>query len=345
MRTELNPTFQLQLPDGLTARPGKLSDYKSAFELINTFARYINGHNELTDPEFLHKDWQNPGFNPETDIYTIFDTCGKMVALAETWLTQKPPVHPWNSVCVHPDYLDSNLWQYLLNWAENRSRSVLDQVPANIRVTLRTDTDHRNTHAQKIYQLLGWKQFRSFYRMETDLNSPPQLPPTPEGIIVRPFHPETETEAVYRAFTDAFRDHFDFVEQPFDEGFAEFKHGLISEPGYNPKFWFIALDDNEIAGVCICRPTSEADPESGFVNELGVRRAWRHRGLGSLLLKHAFTAFYHAGQKRASLTVDASSLTGALRLYEQAGMHVVRQLDNFEKELRPGLELGTQELT
>jgi mycothiol synthase len=40
--------------------------------------------------------------------------------------------------------------------------------------------------------------------------------------------------------------------------------------------------------------------------------------------------------------VDASSLTGATRLYEKAGMRVLRQFDNYEKELRPGRDVSTQ---
>jgi hypothetical protein len=40
--------------------------------------------------------------------------------------------------------------------------------------------------------------------------------------------------------------------------------------------------------------------------------------------------------------VDASSLTGATRVYERVGMRPIRQFVTFERELRPGKELGTQ---
>jgi hypothetical protein len=42
--------------------------------------------------------------------------------------------------------------------------------------------------------------------------------------------------------------------------------------------------------------------------------------------------------------VDASSLTGALQLYERAGMRVLREFKMFEKELRPGRELAVESL-
>jgi ribosomal protein S18 acetylase RimI-like enzyme len=62
------------------------------------------------------------------------------------------------------------------------------------------------------------------------------------------------------------------------------------------------------------------------------------------LLRHSFAEFYKRGWRTAGLDVDASSLTGALKLYERAGMHVARRFDRFEKELRPGKELMTTEL-
>jgi len=40
------------------------------------------------------------------------------------------------------------------------------------------------------------------------------------------------------------------------------------------------------------------------------------------------------------LGVDSTSLTNATRLYEKAGMHVDRQYDTYEYELRQGKDLA-----
>ena len=71
----------------------------------------------------------------------------------------------------------------------------------------------------------------------------------------------------------------------------------------------------------------------GWVGALGVRRAWRGRGLGKALLLQSFGEFHRRGLPRASLGVDADSPTGATRLYEQAGMHVELEQIVFEKAL------------
>jgi mycothiol synthase len=342
MYTEIAPFTMTDLPAGYTARAGKLSDYTLLFDLVNTYAQRLNGRNDLNDPELIRIDWQNDGFNPETDIRTVFASDGTLVGLAECWQTGKPPVHPWNWVCVHPEHWDKGLWEYLLTWGENRSRAALDVVEPGLRVAPRTGTEHHNEASVRIIQELGWMHIRSYYRMETDLEAAPEVQALPEGITIRPYDPETETEAVYRCFVDSFRDHFGFVEQPFEHGFNEFKHNLIEEPGYNPNFWFVAVADGQIVGISLCRPIDAEDAEMGWVNELGVRREWRKKGIAFALLKHSFAAFYTRGQKRAGLGVDASSLTGALRLYQRAGMHVARQFDQFEKELRAGKEISTQ---
>jgi ribosomal protein S18 acetylase RimI-like enzyme len=75
-----------------------------------------------------------------------------------------------------------------------------------------------------------------------------------------------------------------------------------------------------------------------------VRRTWRKQGLGLALLLHTFGEFYRREKPRVGLGVDAQSLTGALRLYERAGMHSdpERQYVSYEKELRSGVELRTQ---
>ena len=83
----------------------------------------------------------------------------------------------------------------------------------------------------------------------------------------------------------------------------------------------------------------------GYVNDLGVRRAWRKRGLGLAFLQHAFGEFYRRGYRKVGLGVDAQNLTGALNLYRKAGMHIHQQFDMYEKEIRPGKEISVQSLS
>ena len=334
----------LPLPAGYTARGGKLEDYKIVFDLLNIHSQHMNGCDDLTDPEVLRVDWLNDGFDPESDLRLVFAPDQQPVAFVECWLDQAPPVHPWIFGCVHPTHWGKGLGGHIVTWAEDHARPALEKCAPELRVAPRSGAEAHNKNGLALFDGLGWKHIRSFYRMVTDLDSPPEVPSFPEGITVRPYDPGTEIEAVYLTVVDSFKDHFGFIAPPFEKGLADFKHNFIEDPAYDARFWFVAMHGNEMAGICICRRVDTEDPESGWVSELGVRRAWRRRGLGYALLKHAFAAFYADGRKRAGLGVDASNLTGALRLYERAGMSVLRQFNQYEKEFRPGRELAVESL-
>lgn len=106
--------------------------------------------------------------------------------------------------------------------------------------------------------------------------------------------------------------------------------------------WYLAEKDGEIAGACLNMLSRVEDPEMGWVSQLGVRRAYRKQGLGLALLRIAFREFARRGKKRVGLGVDTGSLTGALKLYETAGMHPAREMHSYFKVIRQGVDLATQ---
>ena len=70
-----------------------------------------------------------------------------------------------------------------------------------------------------------------------------------------------------------------------------------------------------------------------------------HYKIAGDLLKYAVAAFQAAGKKRASLSVEVDTPTGALCLYERARMHHQREFKMYEKQLRPGKELAVESLS
>ncbi len=71
----------------------------------------------------------------------------------------------------------------------------------------------------------------------------------------------------------------------------------------------------------------------GWVRVLGVKWPWRRRGLGLALLLHSFGELLRRGIRTVGLGVDAENLTGAVRLYERAGMWVEHRYDICERRL------------
>jgi mycothiol synthase len=344
MTAKLDERIDVNLPAGFTVRGARLEDVEESFEMFNLWAQKVINEDEVSEVEAVHTDWVSPGFDPARDIRLVFAPDGTLVGYIEVWTTAKPPVHPWIWGRVHPDYSGLGIGSWMLTWAEKHVMRALDEIPAELRFAPHMGVYSQAKKSQKLFKDFGYHYIRSSYRMMIDLESPPPTPVWPDGLTIRTYNPETDLEAVYLTDQDVFRDHFGFVEEPIETGLVRFRHFMTDYEGFDPSLWYLAWEGDEVAGICLCRPHSYDDPDLGYVNVLGVRRAWRKHGLGLAFLQHAFREFYRRGKRKAGLGVDAENLTGALHLYEKAGMHVHMQFDLFEKEIRPGKEISVQSL-
>ena len=64
-----------------------------------------------------------------------------------------------------------------------------------------------------------------------------------------------------------------------------------------------------------------------------MRKPWRRRGLAQALLLASFRDFRRRGETLVRLGVDSENPTGAVRLYERAGMRQVWRADVYRKHL------------
>jgi mycothiol synthase len=157
----------------------------------------------------------------------------------------------------------------------------------------------------------GYREVRRFYDMAIELESPPPAAVIPDGLVLDAFR-EEDARAFNDAIHEAFRDHWEWSGLPFEEWWELRK----SE---DHSLWFVVRDGDEIAAAV--RNESERYG-GGYVAVIGVRRAWRGRGLAKALLHRTFGEFWERGIRRVTLGVDAESPTGATKLYESVGMHV-----------------------
>lgn len=185
----------------------------------------------------------------------------------------------------------------------------------------------RDDLTRKVFEARGYELVRHSFRMERSLDGELDAPSWPEGLAVRAVT-EADLEDVWRAVQDGFADHWEFRPTPWEE-FLHFAH----EPDHDLALWFIALDGDEIAGACLCSPYEWGARDAGHVASLSVRPPWRRRGLALAFLRHAFRELQARGRPRVTLGVDAENTTGAVRLYERAGMRVSRRYDIVERPL------------
>ncbi len=343
MATQTLESPAVTLDGGYIMRPAALDDVAGAVAVFNACSRQLLGVEEF-DADNYRVEWEIPGLNLETDVRVVVAPDGKVVACMEVWDLLDSHVRVNFFGRVHPDHQGRGLGTALVRWAEARARQAVDKAPEGTRVFMLTGVLDANRDAQGLFRSEGFELVRHHWRMviEMDANAPPPAPELPDGIVVRPLRFGQDDRAAIQAVRDSFRDHWGYVEQPFEEELERWQHFMKNDKDFDPSIWFLAWDGDEVAGVSLCWPKTNDDPDMGWVGTLGVRRPWRRKGLGLALLRHSFGEFYRRGHGRVGLGVDAQSLTGATRLYEKAGMRVARVYNNYEKELRPGVNLSTQ---
>jgi len=226
----------------------------------------------------------------------------------------------WIRTVVHPQLGSEAIGEDLFAVLDERARE-LGRPGTKIHASCATP----DTQMAAIYQRAGYGLVRHFFRMVAPLDDPPAAPVWPDGVELRALDPDRDMEAVHRADEEAFEDHWGSAPISFEAW-----RQIVVEPDWDPSLWFVAWDGDQIAGFSLCHAQSQGDPDLGWVEVLAVRRPWRRRGLALALLLHSFAELRARGRPRVGLGVDADNLTGAVRLYERAGMSPTQQSDVYE---------------
>jgi mycothiol synthase len=243
-----------------------------------------------------------------------------VVGYADGW-REKERHRAWFDLRIEPG--EVVVAEALLRELEERARPDVD--PRALAMTYVAGVDGT---VRSVLEDAGYEVARHSFRMTIPLEGELDPAEWPDGIRVSTYEPADES-AVHAAHQEAFADHWEHVLEPIDE----WRKWLVENPAFDPSLWFLAWDGDELAAISLCRVHASGDPEHGFVSVLATRRPWRRRGLGTALLRHSFAVMKRRGMVRASLGVDADNTTGAVRLYERAGMAVERRFDCYRKEL------------
>lgn len=297
-------------PETLTLRAYREHDFDQVAELFEAISLQAYGVSDQPRDELL-KYFTAPTTNVEEDVRLAFEG-DRLVGYVDA--DSQVAASWWSDVRVAPGEDTPRIVPVLIEWAERRAGSGVMHLYAPSTLTDLGDA----------FEAAGYRRSRASYRMEIELDQPLEPVASPPGIEIKTLG-EGDLQAAYQAHQEAFLDSWEFHPEPFDE----WRHWVVDTDTFDPSLWFLAWEGPDLTGVSICRVRSGI----GWVGILAVLRPWRRKGIGYALLRHSFREFQRRGFDRVGLGVDAESLTGAVCLYETAGMHVVRQLDIFEKRL------------
>jgi mycothiol synthase len=316
------------LPAGFTLRRPRGDDVDEVVALVAAADLAASGES-LASRDELRADWAHARFDLGRDAWLVEADGGGLAAWA--WVLDVAAAHTSidGEFRVHPEHQRRGLETPLLAWIEGYAADIAAGAAVGARVSLGVWCDRRDRRAE-LYQSAGFARVRSFLRMRLALDDLPAdglAYAPPPGLEVRRFTRGRDERALWAASEDAFAEHFRFSDQPFEEWLPS---TLTDE--VDTDLWFAAWDDDQMVGYVI----GYVEPYGGYVDQLAVRRPWRQRGVGSLLLLTAFTALRERGCTNAVLGVDADNPSGAVGLYERAGMRVALVHDFYEKVLRDG---------
>jgi mycothiol synthase len=310
-------------------RPPRPDEAETVTGMLNAHALSEIGA-EDTAAGHVRTSWDRPGIDRQRDLI-VAEEGGRVVGYLEV-----DGEAPWTTLridgYVHPERWGRGIGAALLRRGEDRARELAARAAPGERVVLFHGSWH-GTPAAALLECNGFALARVFLRMRIEMDAPPPRPDLPDGISIRTVVPGREERVVHQAMEEAFADHWNHRPVPFDRWLHDFR----THPGFDPDLWFVAMDDDQIAGVTICERTNPEEPDCGWVDDVAVRRPWRRRGIALALLFHSFGELYRRGVRKAALTVDAQSPTGATGLYEKAGMRLHRRIDVYGKELAPAV--------
>ncbi len=179
--------------------------------------------------------------------------------------------------------------------------------------------------AQVLLSKAGYVRQYVQYTMRCDFEALPLPVALPAPFTLRPFDIERDCRAVYEVFKETFAEHrMQVAQMPYERWLEQ-----LQTPLFTPDLFFVAYDDETIAGINLCFYSADY-PHLGWVEMLGVRQPYRHQGLGTALLKHAFHVFALRGLEGAALDVDGEDET-TVAFYERAGMRIVQHAVLYSK--------------
>jgi mycothiol synthase len=219
---------------------------------------------------------------------------------------------------VHPQHFGRGVGTRIVELTESEARSREIE-------TIQNAVLAGDKRARALLASHGYSELRHFYRMEIELNAHPAAATWPDGFDVGAVDYTNEADAFHGTLDEAFAEEFGHeLGQDIDW------RARRERPGFDPALWFVVKEGSAVVAAVLCE---EERFGGGWIAAIGVRKPWRRQGLGFALLLHAFDQLYARGQRRITLGVDAENPTGAMRLYERAGMQVAFEAVIYERHL------------
>ncbi|HZL02657.1 MAG TPA: GNAT family N-acetyltransferase [Cellulomonas sp.] len=268
--------------------------------------------------EWFDGEWKNHAL----DTLAGFGADGVMRAFAQ--VTTAPGdvrvVRAFLSGGVHPAWRGRGVGRALVAWMQARGRQLLAASGKDVPGRLCAYLEDSAPASKALFAAAGFAPIRYYSEMRRPLTDPLPVVGVPDGLHLTPWSPELD-EAVRVAHNETFADHWG--SEPRTPETWSHGRSMFAAPWSR-----VALDDTtgEVAGYLLSARFEHDWPvlghTAGYTDLLGVRRAWRGRGLGTALLAAVMDLYRADGMQYAELGVDTANPSGAHGFYASLGYEV-----------------------
>ena len=300
------------IQDRFETRPADEGDLEDVVRVIETADDSLR-----LPPEPIREDlvwtWHLPTTDLARDTRIVLDG-DTVVAYGEaTWKHPDEGGPLFLYAWVHPRAQGSGIETWLMAWGE----TLADERGSD---GIRTEAPDVDGARHELLRSRGYVHVRSSYTMWKRLETDEDAGTAPPGVEIRPYE-DADERVLYEVSEASFADHWGF--RPISlESFNEEVHG----DDWDPSLVFLADVNGETVGHVIAFRFQTG----GHIGSLGVLKEWRGRGIATALLRRSFSELARRGMGEVRLGVDAENASGAVALYERAGMTIYRRYDTFD---------------
>ena len=318
----------MELPTGMTLRQETAGDIPALVALGDATWSALYGRPGYVTTELLEMGLKRPERDPERDDPVVFSG-DRLVAGAvlQAWPPMTEVVCPiLVDLALSPDERSAVI-DALIGALQDAARARLTDADASVERVFGLSVPTRDTGLRDHVRELGWTRLRTYFELCIDLTGGP-FPEAewPEGMTVRMFGDAAVVEPTIAVLAEAFADHHGDYSSP-----DSWRHMLTADVVLPDASYLLDDADGPVGGLV----SSDFGDGEGYIVGVGVRRRGRGRGAASAMLRQSFHDLAAAGFPTATLTVDGENTTGALGLYERAGMSMRVATEAWVTPLHP----------
>ncbi|MGV8885879.1 MAG: GNAT family N-acetyltransferase [Microbacteriaceae bacterium] len=331
VRVTAPTTLTMPNTDGYVWRPATLADIDAIADCARE-SSLADHPNYIIPRDEIAEEFDHSYFDASTDSLVAVGATGDIDAWGYATLSpgQETLVRSILFGGVRPSARGRGLGRRVVAWQEARGRQQLASSEKSLPGWIMAYAETRVPSAISTFERAGFGIARYYLELRRSLAETIVDRALPEGVSLHTWTPDSDAD-VRDARNDSFRDHWG--SQPITEeqwnSYATGAHSrrdlsvlAVSSTGEVVGFVLTSVTEDDWAGQGF---------SSGYIDLVGVRRAWRGKGIAPALLGHAMVAMQKAGLEQAVLDVDAENPSGALGFYEAVGFAESNRSVNLRK--------------